>query len=131
MILAACDIGKAPASDPSDDLRQHLIAVSAYGTFPRGGDTTRHLVIVADNPDPIIAHGVSDPTSVRRRGVHLKLTVTAGGGSVSPATLTTDAYGEARFDWVLGAAAGVDTVHVESDDHHFTTDYSVTANPPL
>ena len=42
---------------------------------------------------------------------------------VTPTTLVTDDYGEARFDWVLGDA---NSLTITSDDGKFTGAYNVT-----
>ncbi len=43
-------------------------------------------------------------------GAVVTFAVTAGGGSVSPASVTTNASGEATTAWTLGAAAGTNTL---------------------
>ena len=47
-------------------------------------------------------------------GVSLALSVTTGGGSISTATLTTDANGHGAFAWTLGSLVGAQSVTVST-----------------
>jgi hypothetical protein len=60
-------------------------------------------------PVPIMLR-VRSSTGQPMKGVPVSFTVVAGGGSVDPATVLSDANGEARSKWTLGAAAVLQTL---------------------
>ena len=62
---------------------------------------------------PIVAL-VTDANGNATAGVPVTFTVTAGGGSVSLATGTTDALGHVSTTWTLGATVGAQTLNVAS-----------------
>jgi hypothetical protein len=49
-------------------------------------------------------------------GTSVTFAVTAGGGSVSPATVTTDANGRASTGWTMGARVGANTLSASAAD---------------
>ena len=61
--------------------------------------------------------------------VPVTFVVTAGGGTVSPATARTDASGQARAAWVLGPAAGAQAVaaRVQGDGATLSATFTATA----
>jgi len=54
----------------------------------------------------LVTDGLEHPLS----GIPISFTVLVGGGSISPAQATTDDNGIATTNWILGAAAGTQTV---------------------
>jgi hypothetical protein len=60
-------------------------------------------------PNPVIVELV-DGTGRNVSGVTVQFTVTTGGGSISPLTVTTNASGQAQAVWTLGPAAGTQTL---------------------
>jgi hypothetical protein len=57
-----------------------------------------------DLPTPIVLR-VLDSAGVEISGVTVSLSVTTGGGAVTPASDTTDAHGEFKTKWTLGPSA--------------------------
>ena len=91
LALAACDGGS-----PSEPRPAQLQAVSGSGqTAP----TESAL------PDELVAR-VTDSGGRGLPGVTVAWSVDAGGGALSATSTQTDAAGEARVRWTLGAAAG-------------------------
>ena len=62
-----------------------------------------------------LAVRVEDVLGGALAGVTVRFAVTAGGGSVTPASAATDAAGVARASWTPGAAAGEQTVEARAD----------------
>src|SRR5262249_1279496 len=62
-----------------------------------------------DLPNPIVLR-VVDAAGESLAGVTVTLAVSEGGGTVSPASDTTDAHGEFRAKWTLGAGAVVQSL---------------------
>lgn len=60
-------------------------------------------------PVPIMLR-VRSTAGAPLKGVPVSFTVTAGGGAIEPATVLSDANGEARAKWTLGSAAALQTV---------------------
>lgn len=74
----------------------------------------------------------SDGSSKPASGKSFTVTVTAGGGTVNGAasvTITTGADGSASLTWILGSAAGTQTVRGSVSSTQYL-DVSVTATPP-
>ncbi len=106
-----------------------VLSCCAVGSFACGGsDLTlpsegrpATLAVVAGNdqtanggqplPDPIVVL-VTDGASRPVAQIRVAFVVTAGGGSTSPDTATTDSDGRASARWTLGAATG--SQHVEA-----------------
>ena len=65
---------------------------------------------------------VQDSLGAATQGVSVNFSVSSGGGSLSAATVTTDANGFAEVLWTLGAATGTQTVSATA---------SVTVGSPL
>lgn len=64
-------------------------------------------------PAPLVVR-VVDAAGVGVPGTQVSFSVTAGGGTVEPASALTDARGEARAAWRLGVAAGEQTLAAAS-----------------
>jgi len=73
---------------------------------------------------------VKDANGNVKPDVVVTFTVTAGGGSVNPATATTNALGIAVTSWTLGAAAGINTLTASAPGVPTVT-FTATANPNL
>ncbi len=82
------------------------------------GSATGVLIVAGNNqvatpgttlPDPLVVQ-VVDQEGNAVVGAAVTWVVTAGSGSVSPTTGTTDADGRASTAWTLGAAAGANTL---------------------
>ncbi len=66
------------------------------------------MAVAVPSPPSVI---VKDASQVGVAGVTVTFAVTAGGGSVTGASTTTDAFGVASASsWVLGASAGQNTL---------------------
>lgn len=98
VVLSACGSSDGPSGTPGSGQSTTLANLS-----PVSGDTqqallgtslTDDIVVVARNPLGLLATGV--PLSA----------IASAGGSVAPATILTDAAGEARFRWALGRVEG-------------------------
>jgi hypothetical protein len=75
--------------------------------------------------NPVVVQ-VRDATAVAVSGATVSFSVTAGGGSVSPANTVTDANGQASATWTLGATAGTHTVHAAATGFG-SVDFNATA----
>lgn len=96
--LAACDDDVPPANRVSS-----LNAVS--------GDAQQGAVATT-LPAPVVARAV-DAGGRAVSGARLEWTVMSGGGTVLPASETTDQSGEARAAWTLGTGAGQQTLRLQ------------------
>ena len=95
LVAAGCGEG---TMDPSDE---PAVVASASGNS-QTGDIDTAL------PDPITVRVTRDGAAVS--GTSVNWTVTAGGGSASPTTSTTDAGGQASTTWTLGSTVGAQTL---------------------
>jgi len=80
---------------------------------PPGGTNVATLAVVSRDPHPGIAgHPAADSVVVRAvdangggvAGAIVRFSVTGGGGSITPLSISTDAQGYATAEWVLGDA---------------------------
>jgi alpha-tubulin suppressor-like RCC1 family protein len=117
--LAACG---GDTSGPSDDGRTSALQVAA-------GDAQR-AVVTAGLPQSLTVVAVgADGGPVA--GTVVRFAVSANGGSVSPASVTTDAEGRASTAWTLGTVAG--THNVTATAGSATAQFMATADagPPV
>ncbi len=92
------------------------VTVNATGLVPT-------QVVVAQGNDQSARVGTALPTQIVVRilgngnvplvGIPVAFQVTAGGGSFTPQTATTNATGEVTVRWTLGAVAGANTAAVQ------------------
>ncbi|MCZ6857892.1 MAG: hypothetical protein O7F70_07825, partial [Gemmatimonadetes bacterium] len=79
-----------------------------------------------------LAVQVNDQTGAAMANVSVNFSVTAGGGTVSSASATTDASGQASTDWTLGTTAGTQTVRASvTSNAAINQDFTATANPDM
>lgn len=129
--IAAADTGLARVADPDTgrviakaargsahvvaELLTHQTATAALLVQPRPaaiaftGGTGQSAVVGSPLPQPIVAR-VTGADNLGVDGVIVTFAVTAGGGSLSTTTGTTDANGNASVLWTLGPTAGSQTV---------------------
>ena len=84
-------------------------------------------------PQPLVVE-VRDAAGNPQSGTTVDFTVTAGGGSVSPASAVTDANGQASTTLTLGSAAGTNTVNAAAagiGSVDFTATATLAANPTI
>ncbi len=75
---------------------------------------------------------VNDQSGTAMSGVSVNFAVTAGGGTVSSASATTDASGRASTDWTLGNTSGTQTVRASvTSNAAINQDFTATANPDV
>ncbi|HJQ11607.1 MAG TPA: Ig-like domain-containing protein [Gemmatimonadaceae bacterium] len=121
-----------------------LLGVLAYGCTDKTVTTPQPLVPAAIEPItgvpptalagsalPQISVRVINDVGLRIEGVPVSFTVTAGGGSVSPASTVSAAQGVAQAVWTLGSQAGVNRleVRVEGVDTPLIFESNGTAGP--
>jgi hypothetical protein len=98
--LVACCVLAAGCNDTSFNTNDPA-SVTASGTLPTtpqaGGTVTASVL-------------VRDASNRNLPGVPVTFQVTAGGGSVSPETVTTNGNGVASASWVLGPHIGLNTL---------------------
>ena len=129
--IAAADTGLARVANPDTgrviakaargsahvvaELLTHQTATAALLVQPRPaaiaftGGTGQSAVVGSPLPQPIVAR-VTGADNLGVEGVIVTFAVTAGGGSLSATTDTTDANGNASVLWTLGPTAGTQTV---------------------
>ena len=73
---------------------------------------------------------VTDSSTNPLAGVTVTFTVTGGGGTLSPASATTDINGIAQAGWVLGSGLGTNTATASAAGLSTVT-FSATAGPPV
>ncbi len=114
-----------------------LAAVLACGEGPGPGASYVLTVMAGDAQTDTVTHAlptayavkVTDAASVVQAGVTVTWTVTAGGGTVTPAS-TTDANGLATATRTLGTAAGAATVRAEAGGASVTFTATALAAAP-
>jgi hypothetical protein len=75
---------------------------------------------------------VNDQNGAAMDGVGVTFSVTAGGGSVSPTSATTNASGQASTDWMLGPTSGDQTVRASvTANSSISVDFTATAAPDV
>lgn len=84
------------------------------GIFAAGGDGQSGAVGAALPGQPVVR--VADANGNPVAGAAVQWTVSAGGGTVSPAAGRTDEAGLARAAWTLGTVPGVNTVQARNAD---------------
>jgi hypothetical protein len=108
---------------------------ACHDLFGGGGDKPKPAQIAAASTPPASATvGTQVPLSVKVtdasgqavKGTAVQWAVTGGGGSIAPASSTTDATGVATATWTLGNAAGTQTATASFDGAHSVT-FTVTA----
>jgi alpha-tubulin suppressor-like RCC1 family protein len=108
---------------------------ACHDLFGGGGDKPKPAQIAAASTPPASATvGSQVPLSVKVtdasgqavKGTTVQWAVTGGGGSITPASSTTDATGVATATWTLGNTAGVQTATASFDATHSVT-FTVTA----
>lgn len=108
--VAACDRADKPAATA-------VVAVS--------GNRQEGLVATA-LAQPLVVK-VSDQYGDPVANATVTFAVTAGGGSVSPATVTTTATGQASANWTLGTTVGAQAVSVSAAGTKITAPVEFTA----
>jgi plastocyanin len=98
LVIGACEDGTEPEPGP-----EVLAAVSGNGQSAEVG---------AAVADPLVVSVMQDGVPVT--GTTVTWTVTAGGGSVTPATATTGSLGTASTTRTLGATAGTNAVEASA-----------------
>lgn len=84
-------------------------------TTLQAAGVTQHQGVVGTTLPDSIAVRVLDEKGRALSGVQIQFTVSAGGGSVAPATATTGTDGSARAAWTLGTAAGEQRVEARAE----------------
>lgn len=110
---------RTPFSHQASTLAAALAAFAACSSSDDGGTgpAERRLSTVSGTPqEGFVGAALTDPLVVRVAegqtpisGVGIEWQITSGGGSVSPATSTTDADGTAQTSFTLGGSAGMHT----------------------
>src|SRR6266550_1543677 len=121
LILIACHTSDSTAID--------IKAAAAVAKV--GGDPVK--VVAGESFPDSIRVIVSDGASFPKYGVRVAFAVTAGGGSIAPAIVTTDAKGRAAAKFTTGMAIGTNTATATVAGLpvvSFTTT-TVTAPPPI
>jgi hypothetical protein len=143
VVVPAIATAAALAREPRGIAR--ITAELAAGSAP---DTA--VVIIAPRAGALVAiaggaqsatAGASLADSVRVRllatdglalvGVPLTVSVTTGGGAVSTDTIVTDAAGDIRFAWTLGATVGAQSVTVRATGVPDLVVTATASEPPL
>lgn len=106
-----------------------LVGVAGCGdsSGPEIGPPTTLVLVTPANQTAQVGQTLASPLVVRVRdgrsqdmaGIAVSFSVAAGGGTVSPAVVTTDAQGLAQAEWTLGTVAGAEQrveVRVARDD---------------
>jgi hypothetical protein len=99
VFLAACSETTTPPLVPAAIELLNTGTLSAVAGQPLADSVTVRVV---------------DPNGLRIEGVPVTFLVTAGGGSVSPASNVTGAQGVVKTFWTLGAQAGVNRLEVRA-----------------
>lgn len=102
-----------------------VVAVPGEIEVLAGGDQV--ATVGTRLPEPIVVRVLSRNGSPMA-GTRLAFQAN-GGGSISPAQLTTDAAGEATAMWTLGTGAGVQSVDVRMADHEIALVVTADARP--
>jgi len=101
-LLAACGGTESMTAPPSADNTPASIAVSAGG-----GETVRVGTAVATAPAVVVRNASGNPVA----GVSVTFAVTAGGGTITGASATTNTSGVAAVgSWTLGPTPGGNTL---------------------
>jgi adhesin/invasin len=122
MAIVACSSEDNGTNPPPGNTTPAAIAVTS-GNNQSGtvnAALASPLVVTVTNSD-------GDPLS----GVGVSWTVAAGGGSLSAATSTTNAQGQASINYTLGPNAGTNTINAAvTSDNSLSTSFTATANAP-
>ncbi len=79
-----------------------------------------------------LAVQVNDQTGAAMANVSVTFSVTAGAGTITSASVTTDASGQASTDWTLGTTAGTQTVRASvTSNAAINQDFTATASPDM
>ena len=137
------DVQGNPLDYPS--IYTHIPALQARNVFVEfdrrtpttlvkvSGDNQQQLIDTV-LPDPFVVE-VQDANSVAFAGVPVAFAVTAGGGTLSATSTTTDANGRAQSTLTLGNSAGTNTVSVSvqgiAQSETFTAEATSTNAAPV
>lgn len=107
-----------------------VVVAQAAGVVQKTGGDTQTGEVGTTLPEPLEVR-VDDRLGVPIAGISVGFTVTAGGGSVGSASVTTSSQGKARTTWTLGTVAGASQAVVASVQGK-TASFSATAvaGPP-
>ena len=89
------------------------VAFSTTSSIVKGSGDAQTGTPGATLPNPLVAT-VLDPNGNPLSGVTVNFSVTAGGGSVSPASVVTGSDGRASASLTLGTQVGTNTVHASA-----------------
>ncbi|MFO0745517.1 MAG: hypothetical protein U1F43_07575 [Myxococcota bacterium] len=116
--------------DPIDNGLQHIVECKSYVAAPRVGALTRHLVMVADNRDVIVAHrfhrSVEPARGGRRADAHRH---ERRRHRVADARRHRRVR-RARFDWQLGSTGTDNALSLVSDDGFYRASYDLARGGP-
>src|SRR5438067_4845497 len=93
----------------SDDNATNTVAPVATSIAVNAGSDAQSGTVGQALAQPISVH-VADQNGASLAGALVTWTVVSGGGSVSQATSTADATGNATAAWTLGTAVGADSL---------------------
>jgi hypothetical protein len=110
---------KDPEDDPNNN-NNNRGGGSGYNLVKISGDNQTDTVNL--QLSQALKVQVQDSLGAATQGVSVNFSVSSGGGSLSAATVTTDANGFAEVLWTLGAATGTQAVSATA---------SVTVGSPL
>lgn len=87
------------------------------------GDAVSLAVAAGDQQSAPVGQALADPVTVRAQdefgngveAIEVAFQVTGGGGSVTPASATTDGQGHASATWTLGTEAGENALEASAD----------------
>src|SRR5687768_8415027 len=115
VLITACgsddNVNEPPPPEPA--ILEPAAAVPVTGTV---GDQV-----------PVIVTVLTTPSRTPVANTPVTFAITSGGGSVSPATATTDAAGRAQVTWTLGNAPGENVLTATREDK--TLRFTVSTQP--
>ena len=131
--LAALDTGIAIITASSLGVTSAPIEVQVVWVGAANVAAFQWTPPIAATPGAVVTDSIRVQVTNRIGGpaahAHVKFTASAGGGTVSPSTVTADSLGVATAGWTLGSAIGENTVTAAVVDDRGTAESWVTGNP--